>query len=90
MPGVTLFKPAGIPAFNLDTIDIGIDEIEAIRLADKEGLYQDEAALRMDVSRQTFGRIIESAHWKIAVALTDGKALRIKNINEINITNKKL
>lgn len=87
LPGVSLFKPAGIPACNLDTIDLGIDEYEAVRLADNEGLYQDEAAARMNVSRQTFGRIIDSAHKKIALAITEGKALRIHTINEIQINN---
>jgi len=54
------------------------DEIEAVRLADLEGLYQEDAAKKMKVSRQTFGRIIESAHKKIADALVNGKALSIK------------
>ena len=54
-----------------------MDEIEAMRLADLEGMYQEQAAERMDVSRQTFGRIITSAHRKVAEALVEGKALRI-------------
>jgi hypothetical protein len=57
---------------------LGEDELEAIRLADFEGLYQEEAAERMHVSRQTFGRIIASARRKVAQALTEGKALRIE------------
>jgi len=85
LPGITLFKPAGIPASALDTIDLDIDEYEAIRLADRENMYQDEAAMRMGISRQTFGRIIESAHHKIAMAITDGKALKIRKIDEIII-----
>jgi len=52
-----------------------VDEFEAIRLADLEGLYQEPAAEKMSVSRQTFGRIIESAHQKVAEALVRGKAL---------------
>ena len=55
-----------------------VDEFEAIRLADLEGLYQNQAAERMNVSRQTFGRIIESGHKKIAEALVKGKALKIE------------
>lgn len=54
-----------------------LDEFEAIKLADYEGLYQEEAAKRMNVSRQTFGRIIGSAREKVARMLVEGKALRI-------------
>jgi predicted DNA-binding protein (UPF0251 family) len=54
------------------------DELEAIRLADLDEKYQQEAADNMNVSRQTFGNIIRSAHQKIADALVNGKALKIK------------
>jgi predicted DNA-binding protein (UPF0251 family) len=54
-----------------------LDEFEAIKLADFEGLYQEQAAVKMDISRQTFGRIIDSAHRKIADVLINGKALKI-------------
>jgi predicted Zn-ribbon and HTH transcriptional regulator len=55
-----------------------MDEFEAIRLADLEGLYQEAAAERMKVSRQTFGNIISSAHKKTAEAIVGAKALRIE------------
>jgi uncharacterized protein len=55
-----------------------LDEFEAVKLADYLEMYQEEAAQKMNVSRQTFGRIIESAHKKIADALINGKALRIE------------
>ncbi len=55
-----------------------LDEFEAIRLADGEGLYQEEAAERMGVSRATFGRIVEAARRKVAQVLVEGKALRIE------------
>lgn len=54
------------------------DEVEALRLADLEGLYQEEAARMMDISRQTFGRILERAHKKVADAIVNGKALTIE------------
>ncbi len=57
---------------------MSLDEYEAIRLADLEGLYQEQAASRMNISRQTFGRIIESAHRKVADVLVNGKALKIE------------
>lgn len=78
MPGTNYFKPKGIPLFELEEVVLAIDEFEAIRLADFEGLYQEQAAEKMKVSRQTFGRIIESAHKKIAEALVRGKALKIE------------
>jgi predicted DNA-binding protein (UPF0251 family)/predicted Fe-Mo cluster-binding NifX family protein len=71
------FKPAGVPARNLEQVTLRIDQAEAIRLADLEGLYQEAAALRMGVSRQTFGRIVESARRVVADAIINGKCLRI-------------
>jgi predicted DNA-binding protein (UPF0251 family) len=78
MPPAPLFKPAGVPARDLDVVAMTLDELEAIRLADLEGLYQEEAAARMGISRATFGRILEAAHRKVATALVEGKALRIE------------
>ena len=57
---------------------MALDEFEAIRLADSNGLNQEDAAREMEVSRPTFGRILESAHRKVATALTEGRALRIE------------
>jgi predicted DNA-binding protein (UPF0251 family) len=62
----------------LEEVVMTLDEFEAMRLADLDGLYQEEAAEQMNVSRPTFSRIIDSAHRKIADALVHGKALRIK------------
>jgi predicted DNA-binding protein (UPF0251 family) len=78
MPGSNYFKPRGIPLTSLEEVVLSVDEFEAIRLADLEGLYQEQAAERMRVSRQTFGRIIESARKKVAEALVEGKALKIE------------
>lgn len=61
----------------LERIELGLDELEAMRLADLEGHYQEEAAAVMGVSRPTFGRIIEAARRKVADALLNGKALAI-------------
>ncbi len=78
MPQSNYFKPRGIPLSTLDEVILTVDEFEAIRLADLEGLYQEQAAEKMNVSRQTFGRIVESAHRKVAEALVQGKALKIE------------
>ncbi|HOW27239.1 MAG TPA: DUF134 domain-containing protein [Elusimicrobiota bacterium] len=74
----TYYKPNGIPLDELDEIVLEIDELEAVRLADWETLYQEDAARRMRISRQTFGRIVESARRKIAGAILKGNALKIQ------------
>ncbi len=66
----------------LSEIVLLADEVEAIRLADLEQLYQEDAAQKMKVSRQTFGRIVESARAKIADALINGKALRLEDLHD--------
>ncbi len=77
-PDTNYFKPRGIPLFNLEEVNLTLDELEAIRLADFEGLYQEDGAKKMNISRQTFGNIIISAHKKIADALLNAKALKIE------------
>lgn len=78
--GITsgLFKPAGSPLRGLPEVVLGLDGVEALRLADIEGLYQEAAARSMGVSRQTFGRILEDAHRIVADAIINGKALRLE------------
>jgi predicted DNA-binding protein (UPF0251 family) len=77
-PGATVFKPAGRRCCEADLVCMTLDEFEALRLADLEGLYQEQGAVRMGISRATFGRIVESAHRKVAEALVHAKALRIQ------------
>jgi predicted DNA-binding protein (UPF0251 family)/predicted Fe-Mo cluster-binding NifX family protein len=77
-PDVTYFKPRGIPLSSLEEVVLSVDEFETLRLADHEGLYHEEAAVRMGVSRPTFGRVLSSARRKVADALVGGKALRIE------------
>ena len=85
-PKSTYYKPRGVPMSYLEEITLELDEFEALRLKYHEGLYQDRAAENMKISRQTFGRILESANKKIADALINGKAIRI--LNELNFNNK--
>lgn len=77
-PGINCFKPKGIPLVDLQEVILTVDEFEAIRLADLEGLYQEPAAKKMKISRQTFGNIINSAHGKIADAIINGKVIKIE------------
>ncbi len=74
-PAATVFKPRGIPSGELTTVELRRDELEAIRLADLEGLYQDDAAARMGISRATFGRLLQSARTKVADALMNGRMI---------------
>ena len=78
MPDRTCFQPKGKIASSFEEVLLSLDEYEAIRLADFEGLYQEKAAFMMNISRQTFGRIIESARRKVADVLVNGKTLKIE------------
>uniref|UniRef100_A0A7C3EAK9 UPF0251 protein ENS59_00105 n=1 Tax=Gracilinema caldarium TaxID=215591 RepID=A0A7C3EAK9_9SPIR len=84
VPTVTLFQPVGFccQAESADVV-LSLDEFEALRLADYEGLYQEAAALKMGISRQTFGRIVENARKKVADALVNGKILRVEGGNTV-------
>lgn len=65
-----------------ETITLLAEEVEALYLMDLLELYQEEAALKMEVSRPTFARIIKSARNKVALALLGGKALYLENSKE--------
>jgi len=72
------FKPCGIRKNEIENTELLEDEMEAIRLSDYEGLYQQECADRMGISRTTFSRLIESARKKVADAFINTKALTIR------------
>jgi len=71
------FKPVGRPARDLEVETLRIDELEALRLADLEGLYQEVAAARMGVSRPTFARILTKARSVVARALIEERLLLV-------------
>ena len=77
-PDVTYFKPRGVQLRFLEEIRVSVEEAEAIRLKDLEGLEQEQCAEKMKVSRPTFQRVLVSARQKIADALLNGKAIRIE------------
>ncbi len=58
-----------------------MDELEAIRLIDKEGLKQDNAAKKMGISQSTFQRILQVGRRKLADSILNAKELIIKNGN---------
>ena len=77
-PGVTFFKPQGIPLRVLEHAVITVDELEALRLSDLLGMSHEEAAKQLKVSRPTVTRMLARAHQAIADALVHGKAIRIE------------
>ena len=77
-PRVFYFKPRGIPLFQLEETALDMDELETVRLADYEGMYHEDAAVKMNISRATFGRILNNARHKVADAIVNGKALKIE------------
>ncbi|MDP2929074.1 MAG: DUF134 domain-containing protein [Candidatus Omnitrophota bacterium] len=78
LPGERCFKPICRPLSRLKGVYLTLDELEAIRLADLDGLKQFDAAKRLKISRPTFSRIVASARNKIADGLVNIKAIRIE------------
>ena len=76
-PSDTYFVPLGKPKCELEEVTLKVEELEAMRLKDVEDLNQEECAERMQVSRQTFQNIIDEARRKVAIALSEGKAISI-------------
>jgi len=77
-PGVTFFKPQGIPLRVLEHAHITVDELEALRLSDLMGLSHEETAKQLKVSRPTVTRMLARAHQMVADALVNGKAIQIQ------------
>lgn len=77
----TSFKPRGVMRNALQKVTLGLDEYEAIRLADYLGMDHAEAALEMEISRSTFSRLIEKARKKMAQFIIEGKELNIDGGN---------
>ncbi len=80
-PNVVYFKPRAVPLSMLEEIDLNVDELEALRLCDLNDLEQKEAAKRMKISQSTLQRILTSARKKVAEALIEGKAIKIRKQN---------
>ena len=76
-PKISQFSPRG-KAGRPDEIDLKMDQFEAIRLADFEGMGQQKAAEKMKISQQTFSRILRKARKAVSDALVNGKIIRIQ------------
>jgi len=77
-PGVTYFKPAGVPMAQLEEVTLSFEELEALRLQNIDGLGQEDSAKKMCVSQPTFNRVIKEARKKVTEALVNGKAIKIE------------
>ncbi len=72
------FKPTGVPMTELETVTLYIDELETLKLCDHDGLTQEEAGQKMGISRGTVQRLLSSARGKVAIALSECKALLLE------------
>lgn len=78
-PNRNIFKPKGVPLSSLKEINLGSDELEALRLKHLENLNQEEAAKKMGVSRSTFARILKQAHKKVTEFLVEERSMSIED-----------
>ncbi|MBN2695850.1 DUF134 domain-containing protein [bacterium] len=71
------FKPKGVPARLIKKVTLHLEEYEAVKLADYDGLEHEEASLKMEISRSVFTRMLQDARKKIATAIVEGLELVI-------------
>lgn len=81
VPEYKVFKPTGKGCSTREPVEMTLDEFEAIRLSDMDGLYQEDGSKRLGVSRQTYARILTEAHRKVATAMVEGRFLVIEGGN---------
>lgn len=81
LPPYQRYKPAGVRRRDNEIVELTIDEMEAMRLKDMEGLSQTECAERMQVSRQTFQLILEKARKTMVTAIMNGFEIQIQGGN---------
>lgn len=81
VPTISFFVPSEKENEETPKNILKLEELEAIRLKDLEGLDQGECANRMEVSRPTFQRILLSARETVADCLVNGKAIHIEGGN---------
>jgi len=77
-PKIYYFSPRGRPGRPEEVI-LSLDELEALRLADLERINQKESAKIMNISQQTFSRLLNKARKSLADAVVNGKIIRIES-----------
>lgn len=78
LPPIRLYQPYGVPISDERTVFVTIEEFEAMRLVDYEGMLQEDAAIQMGVSRRTLWNDLKSGRKKVLHALIHGYAIRIE------------
>lgn len=87
-PDAYYFKPRAVQMKNLEEVLLHIDELESLRLADYLAMTHEQAAGLMQISRATFGRILERARRKVIDAIINGKAIKVSDTIPDNLKNK--
>ena len=82
-PAMTGFKPFGLQAYELEVVTLKLEEYESFRMIDYDGLSQDQAAAKMNISRPTFTRLYNRALKSIAKAFVEGRAIEMEGGNFI-------
>ena len=77
MPGAVFYKPQGVPLKSLQTVEISLEEFEALRLRYVKKLDQTQCANKMETSQSTFQRILFNTLEKVSEAIVNGKAILI-------------
>ncbi len=85
-PSAYYYKPRGIPVGELQEVTLDHDELESLRLADLLAYSHEKAANEMNISRATFGRIVEEARKKVVDGILNGKAIKINQLELNHIT----
>jgi len=77
-PGSFYFKPVGVRRRDLEEVVLKLDEFEAVRLVDSEGMSQERACEKMEISQSTLSRILGKARHKISFAIVEGFSIKIE------------
>ncbi len=78
LPRIDEFRPIRGHWSADEVVVLAVDEYEAIRLIDLEGLSQEQCSDNMNIARTTAQQIYGSARKKIARALVEGLPIKIE------------
>ena len=81
-PNIKFFKPRGVAMRDLEIENLSHEEVEALRLRHLKDLEQEEVAKKMNTSRTTVQRILNSGYKKIIGAIVYGRAIAIEEDKE--------
>ena len=87
IPSAAIYEPVGTSSSSVEVVELSLAELEAVRLIDLENLTQEQAAIRMGISRRSFWSDLTTARKKIAHALVSGYAIRIIDHPHLRVSN---